>query len=684
MSFRNKIGSALSANARESVPFPTAEKMVSGKNTIEHLLECDIRVKVAETDLPDIFKGLCIVKGVSTRFAVNEIPGATIELEVRSGGGSSLPVKGLSNVMSRCPAGASVSIDVRNKGIQTWKCVFRGVLEHVECEWREQASTVKIKARHELAHLQSVWSGKAFQDKSDFAVLQELMGKGDLRADASKSLMTTRDQTIQWPFGASRWEFSKALMGRNGVCFWPDVNRWLIAPPGWSESVITANGNNPNVLRVNCARSTRQQPRSSGLVQWNVQQQMAVAAQGVSSLKAQGCFDPGNIKSLATSDSHIMDSGWLAPNSGVALKGKVNGLALLAALGAARGVVGLRGCVMAKVGDVLRLVNCGEASSGESPVTAIEHVFGTAGSGDCTTTITVGLAPGVAALVPLSGPDGAVVGCVQAYEPDKSRKGWNEVWVKVPGIDGKVRARYSGPYASQGAAAWFYPQKGDEVVLMPMAGDPCSLVMVGAMNNPVNALPEGWSANIEDKRGIAFHKNATSLCLRFDRKDGKIECDVDAGNSRQHVAVDSRKGMLFDVKSGDFAVNVAKGEVALDAMENDLHLRAKGYMRFNGDRGVQLTSRQGSLALSAKSTMKLGAQEIALVAGQSKINLAQASVSTKAISIIASGEKDVSIEGGATSKFLLDSAGGSLKGPQVEIDGLGAANVKSPIIGLKP
>jgi phage baseplate assembly protein gpV len=273
---------------------------------------------------------------------------------------------------------------------------------------------------------------------------------------------------------------------------------------------------------------------------------------------------------------------------------------------------------------------------------------------------------------------------VCAYDKTHSRQGWNEVWVDVAGIEGHVRARYSGAYASKSAAMWLYPQTGDEVLLCTMAGDPCSLVMIGAMNNPVNKLPEGWTVIDNDKRGLVFHKGEASLGLKFDQKAQHMAWGGGAGSNLQQITVDAKTGVAFDVKAGEFSVTTAKGGISLSAKEKDVQVRAKSHLTLGGDQGVAVSSDRGAVKLSGKTTMALSAKDVALAAGQSKVDLTQVSISMKATSVTVKGVEGMSLNGGATSELSLKSVSAVLKGPSVEIDGQAKADVKSPMISLKP
>lgn len=642
----------------------------------EHWSECEVRVNVSGVVLSDAFKDVCVIKSITTRFCVNEIPSASITLSVLAERGGKSNTPSVSDVVAKCAVAVPVSVQVRKRHDGAWIEVFSGLIELVTCDLHSHKSTIEIKAKHGLVRLQSEFAGQAFQNKSDGDILKELLGLERVQADKSNSLMTKRDQTIYWPFGASAWEFAKALLGRNGVCFWPSVKAGCIAAPGWSTEVVVVSGTSAagtSIVSLKWWHSSRQKPKSIEVEQWDVQKQKGIRKQGEHYLHASGCFNMSKISSLAKDVSHVMKSGWLAPNRGATLKGIANGLALSSALQAARGTTTVRGCIMAAVGSVLKVEHVDTALCGEGVVTAIEYEFG---EHTRLTTLTVGLAPSSAEIVSVPGPDGMIVGRVQAYDKTHARKGWNEIWVDVPGIRGGVRARYCGPYASKNAAVWFYPQLGDEVVLNMMAGDPCSLAMVGAMNNPVNTLPAGWTPDDEDKRGF----QTTSLKVLFDQKKQRME--FIAGKD-QHMVLDAKSGVSFDVKTGNFAVTTGAGNISLNAKKKELHFSAKSGMTLFADRGVKLESKKLDVEIKAKTVMKLSTGDLALTAGQSKVRFTQASISINTMSCFVRGQKEVFVSGGSTSTLSFMSSAAILKGPSVKVEGQ-KADMIAPMINLKP
>ncbi|AKA86367.1 type VI secretion system Vgr family protein [Pseudomonas synxantha] len=646
---------------------------------------CEVRVTVGGMVLPDAYKDLCVIRNVSTRFALNEIPSAVVRLEVIDPRSPSTAGEVLTSVLDKCRVSARSLVQVRKRGTSAWITLFEGGVEQLDWEVLADPKTnlVELKIKHNLVRLQSNFSGKAFQNTADADVLKELLGVGTIQADKSHSLTAKRDQTIHWPFGASAWEFTKALLGRNGVCFWPNAKGGRVGPAGWSKDVIILDGIRAQIERLTWKHSALRSPKSLWVDQHDVQKQATVKMQGDQSLRGKGCFDLKEIPSLTHADSHLIDCGWLAPSGGATSKGRANGLVLSSAFQAARGTAVLRGYMSGAVGDVLKIEQLEKGLCGEGLVTAIEHEFSAETEG-CITTFTVGLTPEAAQWPDIPSPVGMLVGRVRAYEKTHARKDWHEVWVDVAGLEGHVRARYSGPYASKNAALWLYPQLGDEVVLNTMAGDPCSLVMVGAMNNPINKLPAPWSVTDNDKRGLVFHKGEASLGLKVDQKAHRMEFGGGSGDEMQHITVDAKKGMTFEAKSGAFLVTAAKGGISLNAKEKDVQLHAKNHLTLGGDQGVVLSSDKATVKINAKTTVQVTAKDVAFAAGQSKIDLAQASITIKATSISAKGSQGASLSGGGTSELTLKSAGAGMKGPSVEIEGQAKTDVKAPMIALKP
>lgn len=647
---------------------------------------CEVRVISDGTDLLERFKGKCMLTGVRTRFAVNELPSALITVAVIEPHSPTADGHTITEFAQKCRVSALLSIEVRDVGKPAWTPLFAGVVEQVMCEVVDGVSVVEVKVKHELVRLQSNFSGRAVQNKSDADILKSLLGVAVIQADKSHSLTTKRDQTIHWPVGASVWEFAKALLGRNGVCFWPEIQGGRIAPFGWCKDAVSVRWGEAHVEELRWKHSALQAPKSVWLEQHDVEKQAGIKVRGESLLRGEGCFDVSGIKPFASADSHLMDCGWPAPNGGATSKGRANGLALSSAIQAARGTVVVRGCMTGLVGAILKLEKFEKGLCGEGLITAVEHEFDARKTGrtDCRTTFSVGLSPQSASRVEVPSPGGTVVGRVRAYDKMHSRQDWSEVWVDVAGVKGHVRARYSGAYASKSAALWLYPQPGDEVVLSTMAGDPCSLVMLGAMNNPVNKLPKGWTVTDDDKRGLVFHKGEASLGLKFDQKAQHMEWGGGAGSNLQHITVDAKKGVALDVRAGEFSVTTAKGGISLNAKEKDVQVRAKTHLTLGGDQGVAISSDKGAIKQSAKTTIALSAKDVALAAAQSKVDLTQVSVSIKATSVTVKGTQGASVNGGATSELSLKSAGACLKGPSVEIDGQAKTDVKSPMISLKP
>jgi phage baseplate assembly protein gpV len=156
----------------------------------------------------------------------------------------------------------------------------------------------------------------------------------------------------------------------------------------------------------------------------------------------------------------------------------------------------------------------------------------------------------------------AVIGIVtDNKDPDKLAR----VKVKLPAINEQETSRWA-PLVMLGASknrGWFFiPEVEDEVLIIHEHGDPNRPVVIGALWNGKDKVPDKLKAE-DQKRQITSREGSKVI---FDDKDDKIV--IEDGTKKGRITLDAKKKkIIIEALEGDVCFQAPEGELKIVAKE---------------------------------------------------------------------------------------------------------------------
>jgi uncharacterized protein involved in type VI secretion and phage assembly len=152
-------------------------------------------------------------------------------------------------------------------------------------------------------------------------------------------------------------------------------------------------------------------------------------------------------------------------------------------------------------------------------------------------------------------------------DPDQQGR----VKIELPFVEGddgptaQAWARLSTMMGGKNRGSWFIPEPGDEVLVAFHAGDPRRPIVIGALWNGQDSVPESMSAdnNIRSFTSRSGHK------LTFDDTDGATKVQVKTQRGHQFTLDDAAGGVITLMHTNGASIVIdAAGDVKITANAN--------------------------------------------------------------------------------------------------------------------
>lgn len=575
-SFKDRIGKTLSAITSSDMSMTPQGHAQSGSVMSLPPVKVDVRMGGKPVDPSTAF-----VEQLQTRYAVNELPTATLVLSLSPSPPGDY--KALDHVMSLGQVGHPVTLTMATR------TVFEGVVGAVKVTAGPEGRKVKITLKNKLQGLKATPRSRILERQQDSALVREVLREHGVRVSGLTLSASGLVQRLQW--GCSDWIFLRAVLGLHGAWLWPHTDGSVkVQPPqlgGKTHQIAATVGAKGIVpLEAEWDYSGVNQPEALTTHSWDLRTQSAVTKTAAPQTLGKGGLAPTSVKALGGKGGAVLPGHW----EGMLHQTAVNGWFAAHQAQAVRVRLTLSGSLDCQVGDTVALDGFGSHLDGQGIVTQVEHrcdVNGRAGK----TVIGVGLDDAAALPPSLPMPSGVLMGQVQAYRDDPNGPTWNRLPVKVPVLGEAILwARMGHVYASKNSGVTFYPEAGDEVVL-GFDGD--APVIVAALHNPQRPaaiVPDKTNA----KKGMVLRHGGQRVELSFDR-DAKVA--TLALGSEEHpeqtITVDKMKGIGVMSTKGHMRVSLNGGgfnmftkmNIALLAKE-EVYITSLKKMTVNSDKEV--------------------------------------------------------------------------------------------------
>ncbi len=674
-SFTNRIAGALASSPLQE-PEVNAKSPGAGRTedaegpTSPNLVT--VQVGGQRVDAKEAF-----VEQIQMRHAVNEIPSATVVLNI--------PVDApgdhtrFEQVMHLCRVGESVTVKMAKL------TVFDGVvgaLKVTQTTKDKRQITVRLKGR--LQRLKATHHNRLWKARQDTALVSELLKEHGVTVNSIALPAHESEQRCQW--NSTDWHFLRAVLGLHGAWLWPHTDgRVTVNTPqlgGRSHSVSAKpEPHGVTLLDAEWEYSGLNQPQKMTTQSWDLSKQAVVKMTAKPQSLGQGGLAPSTVKALGAHGGTLLTGQWEGGQQQSAVDGWFAGQQAQAV----KLRLTLEGCLDWQVGDTVTLSHFGHPLDGKAIVTQVEFNCDL-NARQGRTIIGVGLDEAAASAPPLVTPSGLMVAKVAPYRTDPRGKSWNRLPVKVPVLGEEILwARMGHVYASDNSGVTFYPEAGDEVVLGFVGDMP---VIMASLHNPQRkAAIEPDEKNA--KKGMVLRHQGQRMELSFHRGTGEAVLALGEDKKpEQQLVVDKAKGVAISSLKGDLRADVKAGGAAVTT-KKDIALMADEQLLFTGKKGVKLTSDMNMTLAAQEKLTGQGKTGVHMESGEGKLALSPESADLSAIQTHVTGKGRVTIQG----KEAVDIAGMSIEvkasgkaavsGPRVTVDGTADVGIKAPRVTVE-
>ncbi|KYQ97000.1 hypothetical protein AWY96_00185 [Serratia plymuthica] len=613
------------------------------------------------------------VEQLQTRYAVNEIPLATVVLSLPHSAPDDYTA--LDHLMGRCQVGQSATVTVDQM------TVFDGVVGDVKVSSDASGRRIKVRLRHALQGLKSTSTSRIWKSQPDASLVREVLHKHQVKNTVTLAVSGAM-QRFQW--NCSDWYFLRALLGLHGAWLWPHADgRVTVQAPrlgGKSHRVsATPRPGGVTVLDAEWGYSGVNQSSQVATQSWDLSTQSVVKKTAKNPPLGSGGLSPTKVKALGKEGMTLLTGQW----DGAHQQAAVNGWLVAQQAQTIRVRLTVAGCQAYQVGDTLVLEGFGTHLNGQGIVTQVEYQCGLNGRQGMTV-IGIGLDEEVAAAPPLSVPAGLVVGQVATFQADPHSK-WNRLPVKVPLLGREVIwARMGHVYASKDSGVTFYPEAGDEVVLGFVGGDP---VILASLHNPkLTAAIEPSAKNA--KKGMVLRHDGQRMELSVDRDTHRLSWALGTDKTpEQQMVIDKKNGVTLTSQKGNVVVEVKAGGASVTTKQK-IALNADEQVTVTGKTGVTATSGKDML-LDAKARLVGHGQtrvEMASAAGKLELSPEKANLSANqtrvagTLTVDIQGNKDVKLKGAKVA--LTGDVEVEIAAAKVAVTGTVAVKVAAPMTDI--
>lgn len=542
------------------------------------------------------------ILGVTVTRELGRIPFMSVSLKPEDGGKASAFKQGADVELKAGPGGKVQS-------------VFKGVLTGMALSRRGSETLLELEVRDEAYVLAQGQNTTLFLNKNDSDICREIISRAGLTADIPGALFSHKQMqqimTSDWDFILSRlWANAMVASVRDGKITAEKAENL------GSNIGLELDAERDVLLELEVRQDARAWLGAVTVRSWDESSQIERRKKVRDTMPKLAGGAEGN----GEATQELLLAHRVEPDE---LEGLGTGLLWRARHGFVHGRVRLSGMVDAQPGDGLRLKNISELADGESVIWGSRLELR---SGDCTHELQFGydffdrLCEGLGQTGKnglsgwLSGDlphvSGLFPGKVLRISGDPEEG--ERIQVHIPLLheeDKGVWARWAAPYAGDGYAMVFRPEKGNEVLVGFLGGDPRAPVILGALPSRAALTPKPLRAESEKNSPKGWvSKSGLTLLLNEEHKSVTIETP-----GGQSLVIDDKIGSIVLKDKNSNTVTLDKNGIALKSGK-DLILEAKGNVSIKATQNFNAEGLDASI--QGKKAIKLGGTAMAeLTAG---------------------------------------------------------------------
>lgn len=520
--------------------------------------------------------------------------------------------------------GDDITIDILGNP-DTKKEVFKGVVSGISAEMSNNRSFLVIHCADKALGLTKGRKTQIFLKKKDSDIIKTVINEVSGLSVKVDSTNVQHEKLLQ--YGISNWDFAIMRAEANGLLVYNANNKVDVLKPKLSGSAKATYSLGKDVL--NYENHTQNDPIISNYeaTYWDYK------TGDIKTSKSSSSDKPLN--PTAVTYAKLKDAFKIPKEIGISspgiyedkdFKDLINGKVMRSVLATQLGSVSVIGNSDADLGDIVEVKGLGKLG-GKFYCSGINQLVS---QGQWVTEYRFGLdhrthfelntdIQNDSQLSYHGTALGIQLGEVIKLDGDPENQMRIQVKLPIFGKDAKVWARLTFPDAGKNRGIFFVPEKGDEVVVSFLGGDPSQPVILGMLYNKSNTSPEKITAD-NDKRVIMSKKK---IFIEFDDSKKNLLLETPSGNS---ITMDDSKGITMKDKNGN-AIELGSAGITLKTMK-EVSLKATKGVKITADAGpVKIAGLQiegnakTTLKLAGKATAEISASGVMTVKGSMvKIN----------------------------------------------------------------
>lgn len=532
------------------------------------------------------------VLSVATLKEANRIPSARVVLRDGDAAAEDFP---LSNGAELVPGG-ELEIKVGYASDET--TIFKGIIVKHGIKVRGQGSSALVVDCRDPAVKMTVGRrSRYFIDKTDSAVMEEIIGGYGLTADVAATDVTHPD-LVQ--YDVSDWDFLVSRADANGRLVIADDGTVAVQAPKLDGAADLSILFGDSIYELDAAIDARRQYGSVRAYAWDYSAQEVLQKDGSapSPASAQGNLSESDLAAtIGLDELALRHTGRL---DGQEMKVWADAQLARSSLAKIVGRAKIRGFAAIKPGQLVEVNGVGERFSGTAFVAAVRHEIV---RGAWYTDVQFGLPPdgfaqrrdivnvAAAGLVPAV--RGLHIGIATRLEGDPD--GEDRIQVRLPLVDAQadgIWARWACPDAGAERGVFFRPEIGDELIVGFLDQDPRDPVVLGMVHSSQHAAPIPLSDDNHEKAIVTRSK----LRVHFD--DDKKVITVETPNLNKVVLSDDEESIKLEDQHGN-SVTLDSDGITLDGSKITL----KAQQEVKVEAGTDFKAESGT-----NTEIKAGAQ----------------------------------------------------------------------------
>jgi len=489
------------------------------------------------------------------------------------------------------------------------KQIYKGIIAGVSTQIIHKRSIVNIECLDKAIAMTKGRKTDVFLKKKDDVIIKELIAKTSGLTAKVDACTITHEKLVQ--YGISDWDFMLMRADANGLLVCNSDAEVAVKKPKLSAAATATYSYGKDVLAFESLTTGEFAIAKFAETHWDFKSGGVKTGKSSesSNLATPTALPFTKIKAFAkpADNTGITTSGIKNANQ---FKDVLNAKVIRTYLASQRGSITVPGDITPVLANIIEVKGLGKLA-GKFFVSGIEHqIF----EGQFITLLEFGMDEkthfekhpyihndSIASYVGFA--HGLQLGEVTKLDGDP--EGQQRIQVKLPvfGSDALFWARLTFPDAGKNRGIFFVPEKGDEVVVSFLDGDPAQPVILGTLYNKSNTSPAKITAT-NDKRIIQSKKK---VIIEFDDTKKNLTLKTPGGNS---ILMDDAKGITIKDKNGN-SIELGSAGITLKTMK-EVSLKAT--------KGIKLTADAGPIKIAglqidgqAKTTLKLAGKASAEV-----------------------------------------------------------------------